>query len=159
MLVQVEVASFAVDPSQNMPLVILKEKGGKRTIPIVVGSVEASAIAIKSMDVASMRPLTIDLVMIIMRELGGTLRRVVIYDLVDQVFLARLQVSTSTGVHVIECRPSDGISLALRSDSRIFVEDVVFEKNESVDSLSEAELLRKNIVGVDTLEFGRYYLD
>ena len=159
MLNKVEIASFTVDPSQNIPVVILKESGGERTIPISVGSTEASSIAIRYLDIASDRPLTIDLAKAILKELGGTLKRVVIYDLVELVFYANLHIATDRSVHVIDCRPSDAIALSLRCGCDIFVEDAVFEKNCAGRVVSEEEQLRSTITGIDTLEFGKYYLE
>jgi bifunctional DNase/RNase len=159
MLIKVDIASFAVDPSQNIPVIILKENAGERTIPLSVGSIEASSIAIKYLDIKSERPLTIDLAKLIIKELGATLKRVVIYDLVDLVFFANIHLATEKSVHVIDCRPSDAIALALRCDCDIFVEDAVFEKNITGHVLSDKERLKKNITGIDTLEFGKYYLE
>ncbi len=159
MLKKVEVASFGVDPGQNIPLIILKECSGERSLPILIGSSEASAIAIRALDINSERPLTIDLAKLLMKELGGTLERVVVYDLVDQVFYARLYVSTGNSMHLVDCRPSDAIALAQRCDCPIFVEDSVFGKNENRTVLSEKDNLRRNIANLDTLDFGRYYMD
>jgi len=159
MLIKVEVTSFGVDPGQNIPLIILRECGGERSLPILIGSSEASAIAIRALEIDSERPLTVDLVKLIMQDLGGALERVVVYDLKDQVFYARLHVSTGKSMHLIDCRPSDAIALALRCDCPIFVEDSVFEKNENRTIVSEKDKLRRNIANLDTLDFGRYYMD
>ena len=159
MLIKVDIASFAVDPSQNIPVVILKENGGERTIPISVGSTEASSIAIKYLDIMSDRPLTIDLAKLIINELGAALKRVVIYDLVELVFFANIHLATEKSVHVIDCRPSDAIALALRCECDIFVEDAVFEKNLTGHVLSDKERLKRNIIGIDTLDFGNFYLE
>jgi hypothetical protein len=158
MLIKVEIISFAIDSSLNIPLVILKEYNGERTIPILIGSSEASAIAFKSLNINPTRPLTIDLANLIMTELGGTLKRVIIYDLIDQIFLARLQIIKENYTHLIDCRPSDAIALALRCESNIFVDEIVFEKNDRSNSFSKNKL-KQNIANIDTLDFGRYYLD
>ncbi len=158
MLVKLEVASFAVDPSQNIPIVILKEQGGERTIPISVGSSEASAIAIKYLDIKSERPLTIDLVRNVLEHMGGVLKRIIIHDLVDSVFLAHLQIATENSTHIVDCRPSDAIGLALRCGCDIFIEEAVFEKNGGSPMVSEREKIRQTIANLDTLDFGRYYL-
>ncbi|MDG5816039.1 bifunctional nuclease family protein [Chitinispirillales bacterium ANBcel5] len=159
MLVQVEIASFAVDPGKNSPLILLKESGGARSIAVPIGPLEASAIAMQSLQVESQKPLTIDLVKIVIEQLGATLSRVVVYDFSEQVFLARLQVLTEKSVKFIECRPCDAISLALRCKCPIFVADSVFTKTQSGSSLSDADNLKKHISSLDTLEFGRYVLE
>jgi bifunctional DNase/RNase len=159
MLIKVDIVSFAVDPVQNLPIIILKESNGERTLPILIGSSEASAIAIKTLNIASDRPLTIDLARAIMEELGGTLKRVVINDLIDNVFYARLYVAAGKSMHIIDCRSSDAIAFALRCECTIFVEDCVFEKNDETHYLTDKEKLRKDIADRDTLDFGRYYLE
>lgn len=159
MLIKVEITSFGIDPGQNIPLIILREVSGGRSLPIQIGSTEASAIAIKALDINSERPLTIDLAKLILLGLGGTLERVVVYDLVDQIFYARLHISTGNSMNLIECRPSDAIALALRCDCPIFIEDSVFEKNESRTIVPEKEKLKINLANLDTLDFGRYYMD
>ena len=158
MLIQVEVTSFAIDPSRNSPVLILKEVSGSRSLPVPIGPLEASTIAMESLKVSPEKPLTIDLVKIIIEQLGATLNRVVIYDQVDQSFFAHLQVSCGKSVISIDCRPCDAIALALRCKKPIFVKDHVLEKQNG-KVLSEKEKIRKNISSIDTTEFGRYILE
>ena len=158
MLVQVEVSSFAVDPNRNTPLLVLKETGGSRSLVLPIGPLEASTIAMESLKVATEKPLTIDLVRIVMEQLGGTLSRVVISDLVDQTFLAYLLIGAEGSAVSIDCRPCDAIALALRCKKPLFVNDVVFDKLQG-KVLSEKETIRKNISSIDTVEFGRYILE
>ncbi len=158
MLVQVEIASFAMDTSRNSPVVILKEVSGKRTLPVPVGPLEASAIAIESLNVTPEKPLTIDLVRIILEQLGGKLTRVVIYDIQEQSILSRLQVTDGNSMIFIDCRTSDALALALRCGTSIFVKESVMEKGIS-GNMSEKEKLRNNISSIDTIEFGRFFLE
>ncbi|NLP00942.1 MAG: bifunctional nuclease family protein [Fibrobacter sp.] len=158
MLVQVEIASFAMDTSRNSPVIILKEVSGKRTLPVPIGPLEASAIAIESLNVTPEKPLTIDLVKIVLEQMGGALSRVVIYDVQEQSLLCRLQVANGRSVLFIDCRPSDAIALALRCGSPVFVQDSVMEKF-APEKMSEAEKLRNNIASIDTTEFGRFFLE
>jgi bifunctional DNase/RNase len=159
MLVPVEVASFAIDPSRNTPLVILKESGGSRSIAISIGPLEASAIAIKSLDVAPSRPLTIDLARVLMEELGGSLDKAVVYDFRDHTFYAHLHVVARNRAHVIDCRPSDALALALRCGRPILVDDAVFDKDQPNRHQSEKETVRQTIANLNTLDFGRYFLE
>ena len=159
-LIPVEVTSFALDPGQNTPLIILKEKNGERTLPVPIGPLEASAIAIESLEVTPEKPLTVDLVKLMMEQLGGSLRRVVIHAVVKQSLLARMNVTSVKGTVLIECRPSDAIALALRCDAPIFVEDTIFEfENDKRVMTSPSEQLRQRIRSLDTLEFGKYFLE
>lgn len=159
MLVQIEIASFAVDPNRNSPVIILKEVSGKRTLPVPIGPLEASAIAIESLKVVPEKPLTIDLTRIIMEQLGGKLTRVIMYDIVDNSLLARIQIDTEDSLVMIDCRPCDALALAMRCKTPIFAVDALLEKIESGDNLSEQEKLRKHISSIDTTEFGRYILE
>ncbi|HLV30376.1 MAG TPA: bifunctional nuclease family protein [Chitinispirillaceae bacterium] len=158
MLIQVEVFSFAVDPARNSPVIILKETSGDRTLPVPIGPLEASAIAIESLKVTPEKPLTIDLTKIIMEQLGGVLTRAVIYDIIDQSLQARLQITDNNTMIFIDCRPCDALAMALRCDTPIFVNDAVLEKS-SAENSSETDKLRKNISSTDTTEFGRYFLE
>jgi len=159
MLVQAEIASFAVDPGRSIPLIILKECGGERTVAVPIGPLEATAIAMHSLDVETDKPLTIDLVKIAIEQLGGSVVRIVICDVVEQSFSASIQVAAGSSVKVIECRPCDAIGLALRSGCPIFVRDAVFSKVNSDIELSEEEQLRRHIRSIDTTEFGRFVLE
>jgi bifunctional DNase/RNase len=158
MLVQVEVTSFAIDPNRNSPVLILKEVSGSRTLPVPIGPLEASTIAMESLKVSPEKPLSIDLVKIMIDQLGGTLNRSVIYDQVDQTFFAHLQISTGNSVISIDCRPCDAIALALRCKRPLYVKDCVFDKQLG-KAVSEKEMIRKNISSIDTTEFGRYILE
>ena len=158
MLVQVEITSFAVDPNRNSPVVILKEISGKRTLPVPIGPLEASAIAIESLKVIPEKPLTVDLVKIIMEQLGGVLTRVVIYDIVEQSLQARLQITDGNSMIFVDCRPCDALALGIRCGTPIFVTEVVFGKY-TTDNQSAKEKLRKNISSIDTTELGRYFLE
>jgi len=115
MLIALEVASFAVQADNNAPLVILKETGGDRTIAVPIGSYEASAIAIKSLNVISEKPLTIDLVKSIVETFQGKIEKVIINGPLSDPS-AYLYVIFGNQTRVIECRPGDGISLAMRTE-------------------------------------------
>jgi bifunctional DNase/RNase len=159
MLILLEIISFAVDPEKHTPVIILREASGERTFNVPVGPVEASAIAIKSMDILPDKPMTIDLVKLVMESLGATLDRVVIYDYADAMYLARLQIRAGDSVLLLQCATSDGLSLAIRCNAPIFATEEVFAKHPSAQEQSPVEALRLNISSMDTLEFGRYYLE
>jgi uncharacterized protein len=158
MLIQVEIASFALDASRNTPVIVLKEVNGERSLPIPVGPLEASAIAIETLEVVPEKPLTIDLVKKLIEQLGGKLRRVVITDLIENSLQARAQIVTGSGVIIIDCRPSDAIALSLRCGADIFVDDKVLDRTIS-GTVSVKEKLRRRIRSLDTIEFGKYFLE
>jgi len=159
MLVQVEITSFAVDPQRSIPLIILKECGGERTLAVPIGPLEASAIAMHSLEVETSKPLTIDLVKIVIEQFGGSIMRIVISDVIEQSFSASIHIKLGSSVKVIECRPCDAIGLALSSGCPIFVREAVFFKVNSDMELSEEEQLRKHIRSIDAAEFGRFVLE
>ncbi len=158
MLIQAEIASFALDPNRNTPVIILKEVNGERSLPVPIGPLEASAIAIESLNVTPEKPLTIDLAKLIMEQLGGSLKRVVIHELVGQSLHARAHIRSATGMCLVDCRPCDAIALAIRCGVDIFIDDQVLEKS-SEGAHSEKERIRQRVRSIDTIEFGRYFLE
>ncbi len=158
MLIKAKIVSFAVDSQKNIPIVLLKEESGEKTIPIPMGTYEASAIAINYLNIGSDRPLTIDLAMLILLQLGGVLNRIVIYDFSNQIFYANIQILANQSNNIIDCRACDAIALALRCKCDIFVEDSVFEKIRGKEGVSDKEKLRRDIANINTLDFGKYYL-
>lgn len=108
----------------NQPIVLLRERGGDRYLPIWIGASEAAAIAFAQQGVEPPRPLTHDLLRDVITAFGVILNEVRIVKLEDKVFYSDLVFSN--GVQV-SSRPSDAIALALRTDSPIRVEDVVLD--------------------------------
>jgi uncharacterized protein len=159
MLIKVEFSSFAVDPEKNTPLMILKEVSGVRALPIAIGPLEASAIAIETLKVKPDKPLTIDLVKSFADALGGNVLRVIIHQNGDASLMARLEIEARGAITGIECRPCDAIALALRCQAPIFVRDAVFEKFSQGTVISEADKLRRHLIALDTLDFGNFYLE
>ena len=109
-------------------LLVLRERGGERLLPITIGPYEAHAIAAARVQAAGARPSTHDLLATVVRRLRATLQRVLIHDLRDETFFCQLELSTDHGLLEIDCRMSDAVALALRTDSAIFAtEEVVAE--------------------------------
>ncbi len=133
------IKGLMVDPITNMPIIVLREvAGGHRVLPIWVGVFEANAIALQVENVQTPRPMTHDLLRAVITELGGQLERVVVSELKENTFYARLHVRSPHGLHAIDARPSDAIALALRFGSRIFVEDVVIQNAKTVEMSRES---------------------
>ena len=158
MLVPVEIASFAVDPQRGQPLVILRELGGGRSIAVPVDHAEAGAIAMYTLQVPVDKPLAIDLVKIMLEQLGGSLYRAVIGDVEENAFSASIIIRSQSSLKVVDCRPSDAITLAMKCGAPLFVSDAVFAKLSSESGLSVEEQLRAHVRSVDTAEFGKYVL-
>jgi len=115
-------------------VVLLKENEGERFLPIWVGMFESEAIAMRLQGAAVPRPLTHDLLANMVGELGGRLKYVVVNDLSESTFYARIAVERDSEVQLVDSRPSDAIALALRAEIPIYVEDGVMEKAGIVSS-------------------------
>ena len=127
MFIEVKIQNLSIDPNTNSPLVVLGDLKGKNSFPIWIGAYEASAIAMEIEQVAIDRPMTHDLLKRILEDLGGTLVRVEVTDLVESTFHARLVVKVPSGERIyIDARPSDAIALALRCQAPIFAEEILF---------------------------------
>ena len=127
-MIEVAVDSIRVHMPTNQHVVILKEKGADRYLPIWIGPFEANAIALKITGVAADRPITHDLMATTMAELGVGLTRIVVSSLSEEVFYARLHLQLDGREIDVDARPSDAIALAVRLECPIFVADEVFEK-------------------------------
>ncbi|HVB96944.1 MAG TPA: bifunctional nuclease family protein, partial [Chloroflexota bacterium] len=128
MLVEMVVESVRVNLQTYQRVVVLKEKGSERYLPIWIGNSEADAIVIQLQSVPVPRPQTHDLLKTVISELGAKVTRVVVSDLADDVFYARVNIDIE-GRHLeIDSRPSDAIALAVRIQAPIFAEDTVLDK-------------------------------
>jgi len=126
-VIEVFVESIRVNMANYKRVVMLKEKQSSRYLPIWIGHFEADAIAIPMQKVPVSRPLTHDLLRSSIAALGARLERVVINDLADETFFAKLILDQSGNVLEVDARPSDAIALAIRAEVPIFVEESVLE--------------------------------
>ena len=124
---EVTVASLGLDKSSSTPVVILKEKGGSRLLPIWIGPGEASAIAMELAGIRFSRPLTHDLFTEVVNSLGSSLVRVLITKVIDNTYYASLVYQRNGELISIDSRPSDSIALALRAEAPIFADDDLLE--------------------------------
>ena len=119
--VPVDLVGVRIELPSNTPIVLLREKGGDRYLPIWIGAGEATAIALALEGVEPQRPLTHDLLATIVGHLGSTVGRVVITQLRDGIFYADLVLVRDGEETTISSRPSDAIALAARVDAPITV--------------------------------------
>lgn len=130
-MVEMELNKIVIDEKRHDQLIVLKEKGGNRVLPIVIGLSEASAIKLKISGFNPPRPLTHDLLFATIENLEASVEKVIIDKLEENTFHAKLVVKTGAGSsRVIDARPSDSIALAVRARAPIFVEDEVVKKSE-----------------------------
>jgi hypothetical protein len=128
MPVEMTVDSVRIDLLARHRFVVLKEAERDRYLPIAIGPAEAGAIAIKLMNADVMRPLTHDLICSVIQTLGGRVTQILINDVADGVYYARL-VMDMDGRHIeVDSRPSDAIALAVRINVPIFVDERVLER-------------------------------
>jgi bifunctional DNase/RNase len=109
-------------------VVILRETERERYLPIWIGSWEAQSIAMKLQGVESERPLTHDLLASLLGELGVSVRRIVVSDLADETYRARIVLTRGEDDFDIDARPSDAIALAVRVAAPIFATESVLDR-------------------------------
>jgi bifunctional DNase/RNase len=131
MEIEMKIRGLMMDPTANTPIIILKDVNGDTMLPIWVGAFEANAIALEIEKLPSPRPMTHDLAKNIIRELGATVRRVVITDLIENTFYAVIELTRDGEVLLIDSRPSDAIALALRVDCPIYVNEEVIRNSRT----------------------------
>jgi bifunctional DNase/RNase len=126
--VRMELARVVISETSDQQVIVLREKDGERSFPIIIGIFEAVSIDRHLKGIKIPRPLTHDLIENVIRGMGGELERIVVNDLQDNTFYARLHVRRDGEDVEIDSRPSDAIALAVRVGCAVFVEDSVLEK-------------------------------
>lgn len=127
-MIEMTVDSIRVSLMNYQRVVILKEKSAERYLPIWIGPSEADAIAVKLQGVSVPRPLTHDLLVSVIDALGATINSIVVSDLKNDTFYAKILLSVDGEQMEIDSRPSDALALAVRADVQIFAEDAVLDK-------------------------------
>jgi len=127
-LIEMSVESVRVHMLSTQHVVILRELERDRYLPIWIGPWEASAIAMKLQGQTPERPLTHDLFATVLDVLGATVREVIIADLADETFHARVILETGGRPIEVDSRPSDALALAVRTDARIFAAEAVLDR-------------------------------
>jgi len=143
-LVEVKIGALIMDPNTNTPIVVLKGVDSETVLPIWVGAFEANAIALEIEKVVSQRPMTHDLLRNVIIECQLSASSVVITDLLENTFYARIELKDKMAEPVmLDARPSDAIALALRLDCPIFVEqkviDISASSNQNETDLDDRE--------------------
>ncbi len=163
-MVEVSVESVRINLATSQRVVILKDAQTDRYLFIWIANPEAYSIAMELQGTSSPRPLTHDLLKTVITELGGTLSSVIISDMIDDIFYARL-VLDADGRHVeIDSRPSDAIALAVRMKVPIFVADNVMEEvgvtvQEGVDLDEAHSATREQSTSPDNLDVYRDFIN
>ena len=128
-MVEMRLASVRVEMPTNNPVVLLQETAGeRRTLLIFIGTHEAQAIVEAIQGTARPRPMTHELLRDVLVELGATVERVVITELVDSVYYAELHINLNGAAHIVSSRPSDAMAIAARLGTPIFAEESLLEE-------------------------------
>lgn len=163
-MVEVSVESVRINLATSQRVVILKDAQTDRYLFIWIANPEAYSIAMELQGTSSPRPLTHDLLKTVITELGGKVSSVIINDLSDDIFYARL-VFDVDGRHVeIDSRPSDAIAIAVRLKAPIFVAESVMEQagvsvKEGVDLDESASATRDQTTAADNLDVYRDFIN
>jgi bifunctional DNase/RNase len=153
------IKGLMVDPVTNMPIVILRDKNGERVLPIWVGVFEANAIALQIENITTPRPMTHDLLRNVIRDLNGSVEKIVVSDLRETTFYALIYLRVGVELVAVDARPSDALALALRTQAPIFVEEHVIDTAKTADLSPEpanADRLQKWLESLDPEELGKY---
>lgn len=145
-MVPVELSRIIISETQESQVIVLREKGGRRILPIWIGLFEAVAINRRVRGEAPQRPMTHDLLVEMIRQLGATLEKVTIDRFVPGttqggVFHATLHLQHGGKPLAVDCRPSDAIALAVRLDVPLFVADEILDQ--------EGQTLEEPVPGPD----------
>lgn len=175
---ELSIDSIRVSPMNYQRVVILKEKESDRYLPIWIGPAEADAIAVKLQDLSVPRPLTHDLLGEVINALGGSVNHILVNDLHNDTFFAKIVIQVNGDTREIDSRPSDAMALAVRTQAPIYAAEAVMDKagilldeegkpitperspREEVTEVKEEELRRMSaftdfINDLDLEDFGR----
>ena len=139
-----------VEVPANTPVLLLKEQAEHpRLLSIFIGASEATAIALALEKIPVPRPMTHDLILLLLESAGVNIRRVLVTELRDKTFFAELELSEGDKVSSVSCRPSDAIALAVRCEAPIFATESVLEEagyREPVVTQSPTEAEANDVV-------------
>jgi len=118
--VPMDLVGIRIELPTNTPILLLREKGGERYLPIWINTPEATAIALAHDGIRPERPLTHDLLASLIEELGASVAEVVVTELRGGTFYADLRIMVGDDVHTISSRPSDAVAIAVRTEAPLF---------------------------------------
>ena len=127
-MIEMTIDSIRVSLMNYQRVVILKEKIADRYLPIWIGPAEADAIAVKLQGVTVPRPLTHDLLRSVIDALGATINSIIVNELKNDTFYAKIVLNVNGGQMEVDSRPSDALALAVRADVPIYAEETVLDK-------------------------------
>jgi len=127
-MIEMTIDSIRVSLMNYQRVVILRERKAGRYLPIWIGAAEADAIAVKLQGVTLPRPLTHDLLRLVIDSLGAAVEYIIVNDLKSDTFYAKVVLNVDGGQVEIDSRPSDALALAVRAEVPIYVDEAVLDK-------------------------------
>jgi bifunctional DNase/RNase len=150
-MVEVRLRAVRVDLQSNTPVLLLQETEGEgRTLPIFIGTPEATAIAYALQGVNMPRPMTHDLIKDLLSSLEVEVERVLITELRSSTYFAELQLRRGSNRATVSSRPSDAVAVAVRTGSPLYVSDELMDAEGillAIDSAEEEEATSDELVG------------
>lgn len=137
--IEMRIGGLTLDPVTKTPIVILKDAENKLNLPIWIGLMEATAMATELEGIKMARPMTHDLVRNLISQLGGEVESIEVTELKDNTYYATICLQVGDKKLVVDSRPSDAISLALRTKSPIFVAKQVLEASSVLQQLEDTQ--------------------
>lgn len=156
MYLQMSVSGIALDPFTNSPIVILKNENGEKILPIWVGYMEASSIAMELEKTPRARPITHDLLKNILDSVNISLTKIEVTDLKDNTFYAVIYLSNSEQEIVLDSRPSDAIAIAIRTGAPIYVNEKVIDNAQNIEIDEDKDKLNDVLENIPEEDFGKY---
>jgi bifunctional DNase/RNase len=159
MEIEMKIRGLMVDPSTNMPIILLKDPLSEALLPIWVGLYEANAIALEVEKSQTPRPLTHDLLKNLIQGLNAEVQRVVVTELKDDTFYAVIWMEQNGESVSLDARPSDALALALRADCPIYVDEDVLRAAKVLPNPAEqasSQDVRKWLESLNDEDLGRY---
>ena len=135
MMVHMELSRIMISETSDHQIIVLKEKGGQRSLPIVIGLHEAWAIDRAVKEIPTPRPLTHDLLSNVIMQLSRGVERIEINDLKNNTFYAKIVIKQNGTPLEVDSRPSDAIALAMQDNTPIYVAKTVLEEVSKWDNL------------------------
>ena len=158
-MVEMTVFGLALDEESQMPILILKDETDTHVLPIWIGAVEAMAISMAINKIAIPRPMTHDLILNVMQEMGGHLDHVEILAIDKGTYYAALVISTPRGIKRLDSRPSDSIALALKAGVSIMASQSMLEQALSQKKVEYQEVIKGEDAKQWTEILAKYNLD
>ena len=137
--IEMKVGGLTLDPVTKTPIVILKDAENKLNLPIWIGLMEATSMATELEGIKMARPMTHDLLHNMIKEVGGRVEAIEVTSLQDNTYYAAIRLKVGERDISVDSRPSDAISLALRTKCSIFVATQVLESSSVLQQMEDSE--------------------